>query len=127
MPKVRDQLTLTEFILRKLWGKPVTYSMGRPAWRCPFHGDSDAALYLYEPKDDGTQKWYCHGCGRFGDIHDAIRHEYPFGNYYDREALISDWRRSWKRQEGIKPKKYKFETVADAFAYVLMTKYPELL
>lgn len=37
------------------------------AIRCPFHGEHDPSLHLYD-----DQHWYCFGCGKSGDVYDFV-------------------------------------------------------
>jgi RepB DNA-primase from phage plasmid/CHC2 zinc finger len=53
-----------EVYVEALAGEPV--GRGRKI-RCPFHGDTDPSLHVYETAGEG---WYCYGCGRGGTVID---------------------------------------------------------
>ena len=38
---------------------------------CPFHGDHDASLKIYDTKG-GHSGWHCFGCGRGGSVIDFV-------------------------------------------------------
>lgn len=48
------------------------YTVGRGGFMvCPFHGDTDASLKIYENRH-GHNGWHCFGCGRGGSVIDFV-------------------------------------------------------
>ena len=48
------------------------YTVGRGGFMvCPFHGDTDASLKIYE-NQHGHNGWHCFGCGRGGSVIDFV-------------------------------------------------------
>lgn len=89
-------MTLTEYIMRSIFGAPDATMGGNPAWRCPWHQDKHAALILYPPNEKGKQKFRCHGCGRFGDAYDVIWHRWPDTYFGERKTIYFNFKRMWE-------------------------------
>ena len=48
------------------------YTVGRDGFMvCPFHGDTDASLKIYENRH-GHNGWHCFGCGKGGSVIDFV-------------------------------------------------------
>lgn len=125
MPKrtAKPRPTLTEYIMRKILGPPEGSSGGNPAWRCPWHRDKHAAMVLYPTREDGKQRFTCHACGKFGDMFDIIAWKYPSMNFYDRKAMVAEYRAKWRKAYKVKKQVPVFSSVGDAFLWLLVTKY----
>ena len=59
---IRDTVTAEQII--SLYG----YKTRHGFMVCPFHGDRDASLKVYQ----GTGGWHCFGCGRGGSVIDFV-------------------------------------------------------
>ena len=59
---IRDTVRMSDIL--NLYG----YKTRRGFMVCPFHGDRDASLKVYE----GTGGWHCFGCGRGGSVIDFV-------------------------------------------------------
>lgn len=59
---IRDTVSMDQII--DLYG----YTTRHGFMVCPFHGDHDASLKVYE----GTRGWCCYGCGRKGSVIDFV-------------------------------------------------------
>ena len=59
---IRDTVSMDQIL--DLYG----YTTRHGFMVCPFHGDRDASLKVYE----GTRGWCCYGCGRKGSVIDFV-------------------------------------------------------
>jgi hypothetical protein len=59
---IRDTVSMDQIL--DLYG----YTTRHGFMVCPFHGDRDASLKVYE----GTRGWCCYGCGRQGSVIDFV-------------------------------------------------------
>jgi DNA primase len=66
--EVRDRCDLVR-VARELLGEPAKRRGNTLYWPCPLHHDTGPSLRITE----GTSRWNCWGCRRWGDAVDLVR------------------------------------------------------